>query len=517
MLAVWREACRHVQIAESVKIIARTLSRPMSIDQLVIRRIDEQLHHIETLAVGLPTEEHWRSDRHSTWSAADIRTLARWCRRRETLCRQPSTRQPALAAAAIPAWLSGHVLVGPLIGKHGTLGLLMVRRQSDDAFSPREEQAWQTLLEPLAVALENDRRFHEIQALREAAEADKRSALSRLGRVALNDSIIGADGGLKPVMERVALVARTHMPVLLLGETGTGKEVVARAIHDQSSRRDGPFIRVNCGAIAPELIDSELFGHERGAFTGATTTRHGWFERADKGTLLLDEIGELPLPAQVRLLRVLQEQTFERVGGERPVRIDVRIVASTHRDLAAMVQNGRFREDLWYRIAGMAVILPPLRERHEDIPALVEHFAGRAATHFGLTPRQPSPDDLQLLANYRWPGNIRELASVIDRAAILGDGEGLEISQALGVIPPAAMTTTPLSARTTQPDTPPSPIEVMSLDDATRHHIEAALTATQGRVEGPHGAANRLAINPHTLRGRMRKLGIDWKRFRDAG
>src|SRR5699024_4724250 len=192
---------------------------------------------------------------------------------------------------------------------------------------------------------------------------------------------------------------------------------------------------VNCGAIPPELIDSELFGHERGAFTGAFSTRHGWFERADRGTLLLDEIGELPLPAQVRLLRVLQEQTVERVGGERPIRTDVRIVAATHRDLAAMVQNGCFREDLWYRAAAMPIIFLPLRERHADIPARVDHFASRAARHFGLRPQRPSPADLQLLADYQWPGNVRELGAVIDRAAILGDGRRLEVAKALGVIP----------------------------------------------------------------------------------
>ena len=195
------------------------------------------------------------------------------------------------------------------------------------------------MLEPCAVALDNDHRLHELRALREAAEADKRFLLTRLGREELSAPIIGADRGLRSVMERVGLVTRSDVPVLILGETGSGKEVIARAIHDRSPRARGPFLRVNCGAIPPELIDSELFGHEKGSFTGATATRRGWFERANEGTLFLDEIGELPFAAQVRLLRVLQDGSFERVGGEHSIKVDVRIIAATHRDLAVMVQE----------------------------------------------------------------------------------------------------------------------------------------------------------------------------------
>jgi transcriptional regulator with GAF, ATPase, and Fis domain len=310
-------------------------------------------------------------------------------------------------------------------------------------------------------------------------------------------------------MSRVALVARSDMPVLLLGETGTGKEVIARAIHDASPRARGPFIRVNCGAIPSELIDSELFGHERGAFTGATASRRGWFERADEGTLLLDEVGELPLPAQVRLLRVLQEGTFERVGGEKAVAVDVRIIAATHRDLPVLVQNGQFREDLWYRIAGFPIVLPPLRERRADIPALAAHFAERAALRFGLRPVAVTRQDVALLQAYDWPGNVRELASVIDRAAILGDGESLEIAKALGA---------PQSQRREQPAA--SRLDralassLVSLDEAMRNHIERALEHCHGRIEGVNGAAKLLGINPHTLRARMRKLAIEWGRFR---
>ena len=291
------------------------------------------------------------------------------------------------------------------------------------------------LLEPFAVWLDNDRRLRELSALREAAEADKQSLLSRLGRHDISDTIIGIDTGLRPVMERVALVAPTAAPVLILGETGSGKEVVARTIHDRSRRASGPFLRVNCGAIPTELVDSELFGHERGSFTGAVGDRKGWFERADGGTLFLDECGELTPAAQVRLLRILQDGTFERVGSEHSVTVDVRVIAATHRDLQAMVAAGTFREDLWYRLAVFPLRLPPVRERIEDIPSMAAHFALRAAKRTGVAAVLPTPEDLSLLANYSWPGNVRELRTVIERAVILGDGKHLEVATALGAVP----------------------------------------------------------------------------------
>jgi transcriptional regulator with GAF, ATPase, and Fis domain len=303
---------------------------------------------------------------------------------------------------------------------------------------------------------------------------------------------------------------------LLLGQTGTGKEVIARVIHTHSSRAPHAFLRVNCGAIPPELIDSELFGHERGAFTGASETRPGWFERADGGTLLLDEVGELPPAAQVRLLRVLQDGWLERVGGRQPIHVDVRIVAATHRDLGAMVTEGRFREDLWYRLAVFPIFLPPLRQRREDIPALAVHFAHRAAVRFSLPLVLPSDDDIALLSEYSWPGNIRELGAVIDRAAILGNGERLEVGPALGL----SAQQTPTSPAADPPARPrrlDSFAQILPLDEAMKQHIEAALTVTQGRIEGRRGAAAALKINPHTLRARMRKLGIDWNAFRQNG
>ena len=314
-------------------------------------------------------------------------------------------------------------------------------------------------------------------------------------------------------MERVELVAPSDVPVLILGETGSGKEVVARAIHSAVARAAGPFLRVNCGAIPAGLIDSELFGHERGSFTGAAAQRKGWFERADGGTLFLDEIGELPLAAQVRLLRILQDGRFERVGGTRPLHVDVRIVAATHRDLRAMVAEGRFREDLWYRIAVFPIQLPPLRERPEDIPALATHFALRAATRFGTAAAASRRRTTSsLLAGYAWPGNVRELAAVIERAVILGEGarargrEGARRPRRRRPASPRA-TPAPRPQRRREPQSP-------TLDAAMVRHIERRSRARAAGSKGRCGAAALLGVNPHTLRARMRKLGIDWRRFR---
>ena len=331
----------------------------------------------------------------------------------------------------------------------------------------------------------------------------------RLKRAGLNEAIVGADQGLREVMAAVMQVARSDAPVLILGETGTGKEVVARAVHAHSRRANGPILRVNCGAIPHELIDSELFGHERGSFTGAVGTRKGWFERADGGTLFLDEIGELPLAAQVRLLRVLQDGSFQRVGGERSLNVDVRLVAATNRDLRQAVKSGGFREDLWFRVAVFPIPLPPLRERLQDIPALAAHFSLRAAERLGLPPRMPDAADLAMLSAYAWPGNIREFASVIERAAILGDGRRLEVARALGVSPEFAA---PAPGQTTLGLA--GLAAAASLESVIRFQIEAALRQCHGRVEGLFGAARLLELNPHTLRSKMRKLGVEGKRFK---
>jgi len=520
---VWREACRHIDIEESATAIARALADRLPLAALAVLGIDAKTRSLTPLASGAAGPSAPPVARGTTLGTAAWRRLSGWLRTGDVIDGTAADAEGWLKAV-VPLGSDTDVLAGPLRTREGPLGILVLVAVPGRTFTAVDHRTAQRLLEPFVAAVENDTRLHELRALREAAEADRATLLTRLGRQEVNEDVVGARTGLRHVMDRVTLVAQSDVPVLILGETGTGKEVVSRAIHTRSKRADGPFIRVNCGAIPPELVDSQLFGHERGSFTGASEQHQGWFERADRGTLFLDEIGELPLPAQVRLLRVLQDHQIERVGGKSSVRVDVRIVAATHRDLSAMVKDRTFREDLWYRINVFPILLPTLRERLEDIPALVRHFAQRAAVRFGLPAAEPAEADLRLLADYPWPGNIRELGAVIDRAVILGAGRGLDVATALGLsrqqdsAPPAAGAPTmyeviPETA-TVLDTTAPVTRDIVPLSVAMRQHIERALAATRGRIEGRRGAAAVLQINPHTLRARMRKLGIDAERFR---
>ncbi len=313
------------------------------------------------------------------------------------------------------------------------------------------------------------------------------------------DEIVGSSSALTRLLKGIERVAATDATVLVWGETGTGKELIARAIHSASPRRDKPLIKVNCAALPTHLLESELFGHEKGAFTGAIARRQGRFELADGGTLFLDEIGELPLDMQAKLLRVLQEREFERVGGERPLKVDIRVIAATNRDLQQAVQDRTFREDLYYRLNVFPVQLPPLRERREDIPALVQHLLEKLGPKLGLRVQSVDPASLQRLRAYQWPGNVRELENVIERALILSDGITLTVDADM------------LPGLHDNP-TLPSPVETLvssdSLEDVERAHIRAMLEKAHWIIEGPTGAAALLNMHPSTLRYRIRKLGI---------
>src|SRR5262245_29836048 len=443
LLDVWREACQHTEIAECVGRVAPLVARRFEADLLLVRRLDVSRSLVETVAAGPGEPESLAGLARSACLADQMDAVVGWCRRGEVW----AARGPQVAAECpglLPEGLEGEVLAGPLADGGSPVGVRVLARRQGARFDPQAEGMLRALLDPMTVALENDRRLRELTVLREAVEADNRSLRSRLARHDISDCVVGAETGLKAVMDQVELVSPSDVPVLIMGETGSGKEVVARAIHTRSRRHAGPFLRVNCGAIPPELVDSELFGHEKGSFTGAVGVRKGWFERADGGTLFLDECGELPPAAQVRLLRILQDGSLHRVGGERLLHVDVRVVAATHRPLQEMVAEGAFREDLWYRLAVFPVRLPPLRDRREDIPALATHFTVRAAQRLGSTPLVPGPDELVLLEGYPWPGNVRELAAVMERAVILGEGRRLEVAQALGRAPipagPASLT-----------------------------------------------------------------------------
>ncbi len=517
LLDVWREGCRHIEIEESLARIAPLLARRLPLDLVLVRRIEVTRAYVETVAAAACRSGAVPQSARTELDAPHLESLIGWAHAGKVVHRRAralAERLPGL----LPEDFDGDVIAGPLAGEDEAVGILVIASNAPRSFEAEHVAVVQALLDPFRAALENDRRVRALTTRQAAAEADRVSLLSRLGRNDLQETIIGAESGFRPAMERVDQVAPSDVPVLILGETGSGKEVVARAIHVRSQRANGPFLRVNCGAIPAGLIDSELFGHERGSFTGAAVQRKGWFERADGGTLFLDEVGELPPQAQVRLLRILQDGSFERVGGQRPLHVDVRIVAATHRDLQAMVADGLFREDLWYRMAVFPIQLPPLRERPEDIPALATHFALRAAKRFGTPSRIPSPEDMELLVDYPWPGNVRELTAVIERAVILGDGRTLEIATALGAgarVPSTISVRQPAIAVESDAEPGAGPEAFPTLDLAMRRHIEAALERTRGRIEGRRGAAALLGINPHTLRARMRKLGIAWDRYRE--
>jgi formate hydrogenlyase transcriptional activator len=305
------------------------------------------------------------------------------------------------------------------------------------------------------------------------------------------EQIIGNSSALEAVLEQVERVAPTDSTVLIEGETGTGKELIARAIHNLSSRCGRPFVKLNCAAIPFDLLESELFGHEKGAFTGAIAQKIGRFEMADKGTLFLDEVGDIPPGLQPKLLRVLQEQEFERLGSTRTHQVDVRLVAATNRDLAAMVKRNEFRSDLYYRLNVFPIPLPPLRARREDIPALVQHFVEVYASRMAKEIDQIPPETMSELTSYAWPGNIRELQNFIERSVILSEGNVLH--PPLSSLKAAAVTES---------------AGAVTLEEAEREHIRKTLEQTRWVVAGPNGAAARLGIKRSTLYFRMQKLGI---------
>jgi transcriptional regulator with GAF, ATPase, and Fis domain len=336
---------------------------------------------------------------------------------------------------------------------------------------------------------------------REEELIDAREYLrEEVGGLDAGPTIVGFDEGLSQVLARVDSVAAGTTTVLITGETGTGKELVARAIHERSPRRDRLLVKVNCAAISSGLVESELFGHEKGAFTGALARRKGRFELAHGGTLFLDEVGELPLDLQAKLLRVLQERELERVGGTETVKVDVRVIAATNRDLADMVARGKFREDLYYRLDVFPIALPPLRERPRDVALLVHSLLRRFSRQAGKRIGQVTPEAMRRLEAYRWPGNVRELQNVIERAVILAQGPTLGL-EALPSLEPREERTVSVVAAPPEPAAP-------TVAQVEREYVTRTLAATEWVIEGEHGAARRLGLHPNTLRSRLKRWGI---------
>ncbi len=382
------------------------------------------------------------------------------------------------------------------------VGYLGLMADGANQFTDEHARLLRLLREPMSIAMSNAMEHQEVIRFKQMLADDNRYLIEELRSVS-GDEIIGADFGLSMVMKMVEQVAPLDSPVLLLGETGTGKELIANAIHSSSPRKEGPFIKVNCGALPETLLDSELFGHEKGAFTGAVGQKRGRFERADKGTIFLDEIGELPPQAQVRLLHVLQRKEIERVGGTSSIPVDIRIISATHRNLQEMVGSRQFREDLWFRLNVFPIMIPPLRQRKGDIPSLVHHFIYRKSIELKLKERPKlAADAIDGLIAYEWPGNVRELENTVERALIQHRAGGLLSFEAL--FPLAA------PGRIVQGQSRDEPF--VSLDEMNARYIRRALEKAGGKIYGPGGAAQILSINPSTLRKRMSKLGIPFGR-----
>ncbi len=384
-----------------------------------------------------------------------------------------------------------------LILEKSFIGVLSVVYEKDKKVSKKDVRLLTQLKEPFSIALSNNMQFRELSSLKDLLADDSRYFQEELRRKS-GGEVIGSDFGLRNVMDMVRQVAQLDSPVLLMGETGVGKEVIAGAIHNISTRRDAPFIKVNCGAIPETLMDTELFGHEKGAFTGAVTEKRGRFERAHGGTIFLDEIGELSHEAQVKLLRVIQEKEIERVGGTKTIPVDIRIITATHRDLDSMLQKKQFREDLYYRLKVFPIIIPPLRDRVSDIPALVQHFVQKKSLEmkrFNIP--KLAPEAIDTLADYHWPGNVRELENAVERELILCKGNPLTFNHMNTTNQPGKSRVDKLKDG-----------ESLNLNLTITRQIQKAMKISEGKVHGKGGAAEILGINPGTLRHKMRKLGI---------
>jgi len=381
----------------------------------------------------------------------------------------------------------------PLVVGDRGLGTLTVGNPEPDAFTPESVAMIEAVARQVAMAVANCLAFQEIAQLTQKLAEERLYLESEIRAEHPFGEIVGESRPLRDVLQQVETVAPTDATVLVLGETGTGKELIARAIHDRSGRRERTFVKINCAAIPSGLLESELFGHERGAFTGAIAQKIGRFEVAQGGTLFLDEVGEIPLELQPKLLRVLQEQEFERLGGTRTIKVDVRLVTATNRDLARLVEEQRFRDDLYYRLNVFPIHVPPLRERLEDIPALVRFFVQRLARPMNRHVEVIPSETLEALRRYAWPGNVRELANLLERAMILSKGRTLEVPLA------------ELERRRPRADHEDG---ASTLEDVERTHIRRVLVETNWMLGGPRGAAARLGMKRTTLQSLMRRLGI---------
>jgi formate hydrogenlyase transcriptional activator len=482
----------HLELPQLLKAISTCLGRVIPHDFASFCLYDPAMHQLRAHALDFPSNQDFveagepiplegtpEGLAFTTQQTVQVRSLS--------LIEFPAEIMKRGAAAGLK---SGCAV--PLISHGRALGTLSVVSKQEDAFTDDDAKLLSRIGAQVALAAANSMAYQEISSLKDKLAKEKLYLEEEIQTAYNFEEIVGDSRALKLVLKEVQTVAATDSTVLILGETGSGKELVARALHNLSTRRERTFVKLNCAAIPTGLLESELFGHEKGAFTGAIATKIGRFELADRGTIFLDEVGEIPLELQVKLLRVLQEQEFERLGSTKTIRVNVRIIAATNRDLDHMVKEQKFRSDLYYRLKVFPVTVPPLRERVEDIPLLVRHFAQKFAQRMKKRIETIPSEAMQALQAYHWPGNVRELENFIERAVILTQGQDLFVSL-------AELKRTPSHATNSGTTT---------LEQAEREHILKALRESEWIIGGPAGAAAKLGMKRTTLQSKMQKLGI---------
>ncbi|BBM87158.1 sigma-54-dependent Fis family transcriptional regulator [Candidatus Uabimicrobium amorphum] len=494
--------CGSLEIEKAMSSTLEFLCQWMPVDIAFLQDYDKNFDSMRTIAIATATEG--RAVNLLTPLSVKARELQRKYRGQQQKVRlfsKPSEDKLSKEMLQFHGIEAKSLIVLTLESGGQVLGVLVLCSHHR-MFSQKHCEWFSLLSEPFAIAMANTIQHREVIALKNLLADDNKYLHGELRRLS-GDEIVGASFGLRDVMHKVQQVAALDSTVLLLGETGVGKDVVANAIHYSSLRSSGPFLSVNCGTIPDTLIDSELFGHEKGAFTGALSQKRGRFERANKGTIFLDEIGELPLQTQVHLLNVLENKKIERVGGTKTIPLDIRIIAATNRDLEEMVKLHQFREDLWFRLNVFPIWIPPLRARKVDIPALVQHFINLKSKELKLSGIPTlSPNAIAPLMQYNWPGNIRELKNIIERALIVNPSGPLNFEHFFGNSNQEKNTL----------DLETSLEEIDNLDEVIAKHIRQVLRKTKGKINGVDGAATLLGVNPSTLRNRMKKMAINYGR-----
>jgi formate hydrogenlyase transcriptional activator len=484
-----------------LRSILDALQTTLSCDRLFLTIRNKTIEHLEvTRTEGAP--EFREIPEGAGMSLADLET---WSAERYWLNAGLDPARPLPCSAILRGEKLQSTIGAPLGGKSGVRGFLIVASRERGAYTSQDGEFFAEVCGQVAIAIDNMLAYEEIAELKARLEQEKAYLLDEIKTEHNFDEMIGSSPAFLELTEKIRRIAPTSAPVLIMGETGTGKELIARALHNLSPRRDRPLVKVNCAAISAGLVESELFGHVKGAFTGAVDRRAGRFEFADGGTVFLDEVGELPLETQAKLLRVLQEQEFEPVGSNRTVRVDTWVIAATNRRLEDAVRAGTFRSDLYYRLHVVPIEVPPLRHRKEDIPKLVAFFLAGLSRRFGHPVRGVSEEAMKRMLAYSWPGNIRELQNVLARAGVLATGPILG-ADSISLAPEPASSNAPREIPVLEP--PAERQEEASLEAAERRHIISVLGKAHWVLEGPRGAAKILGLHPNTLRSRMKRLGI---------